>query len=68
MRTGFFSLFFNELCFCLEFCFRVGVLGLGFRKLGSTIQEQGGPGGGGGQPPPPSLVYTGTWTEKVMNN
>ena len=27
--------------FCLEFSFRVGVLGLGFRKLWSTIQEQG---------------------------
>ena len=25
--------------FCLEFSFRVGVLGLGFRKLGSTIQQ-----------------------------
>ena len=53
----------------MEFIFRVGVLGLGFRKLGSMIQEQGGLppllstklGGGG------NLVQTGeicTWTEK----
>ena len=41
----------------LGFSFRVRVLGLGFRKHGSTIHQR--QVWGGAEPPPPSLVQTG---------
>ena len=41
--------------FCLGLSFRVGVLGQGFGKLGSTIQQQGG--SGWAQPPQLSAKY-----------
>ena len=37
--------FLYSRVFCLGFSFRIGVLGLGFRKLGLTIQQRGSLGG-----------------------